>query len=71
MNLFEARMMKRRTQWDLRIATGIHQTKISLIERGYVEPRKSEKLKLAKALNCLPEQIEWDRFKKESGENEL
>ena len=52
MKLREARFKKGLTQWDLRLRTGIHQTKISLIERGYVVPRDDEKLKLANALHC-------------------
>ena len=50
MNLNEARARKRFTQWDIRKATGIHQTKVSLIERGYVEPSEAEKAAIAGAL---------------------
>lgn len=38
MNLSEARFKAKKTQWDLRLATGIHQSKISLIENNYVVP---------------------------------
>lgn len=59
MNLTEARFHKKITQWDLRLRTGINQTKISLIERGYVFPRDEEKQKLAKALGMSVDQIDW------------
>jgi len=36
MDLVEAKVKKRKTQWDIRKQTGIHQSKIGLIERGYV-----------------------------------
>ena len=54
-----ARLVKRITQYDLTKATEIPQCKISLIERGYVQPREDEKKKLAKALGVKPEEI-WN-----------
>jgi DNA-binding XRE family transcriptional regulator len=59
MNLFEARAKKRKTQWDLRQETGIHQSKISLIEHGYVEPSEKEKAAIAKALGLSVADIDW------------
>jgi ribosome-binding protein aMBF1 (putative translation factor) len=59
MNLAEVRFHKKMTQWDLKIRTWINQTKISLIERGYVSPRDEEKQKLAKALGVKADQIDW------------
>jgi DNA-binding XRE family transcriptional regulator len=59
MDITEARFKKRLTQWDLRIKTGISQTKISLIERGYVDPHEEEKQKIAKALGLRVDQITW------------
>lgn len=38
--------------YDLSQKTGIDPAKISLIERGYKFPRKDEKKKIAKALDC-------------------
>lgn len=58
--LREIRVVKRITQFQLRLATGIHQSKISMIENGLVEPREDEKQRLAKALHARPEEI-WDR----------
>ena len=61
MNLFEARARRRVTQWDLRKQTGIHQSKISLIERGYVEPSPAEKSMLAAALGFSVDEIRWEQ----------
>jgi predicted transcriptional regulator len=59
MDLAEARFHCKLSQWDLRLKTGISQTKISLIERGYVVPRDEEKQRLAKALEVRADQIDW------------
>lgn len=58
--LREIRVVKRITQFQLRLSTGIHQSKISMIENGLVEPRDDEKQRLAKALYVRPEEI-WYR----------
>lgn len=55
--LRELRVVKRITQFQIRLATGIHQSKISMIENNLVEPRSDEKQKLAKALHMKPEEI--------------
>jgi len=60
MNLREARFKARLTQFDLRIRTGIHQSKISYIERGYITPRPDEKKALATALGIDEREIEFD-----------
>ncbi len=52
-------MRKRKTQWDLKKLIGVHQSKISLIERGYVIPSENEKKLIAKALGFRVEEIEW------------
>ena len=59
MDLFELRIRKRKTQWDLKVATGIHQSKLSLIERGYVEPSIEEKHLIADALDVSVDKINW------------
>jgi transcriptional regulator with XRE-family HTH domain len=59
MDLAEARFHKKMTQWDLKARTGISQTKISLIERGFVPARDEEKARLAKALGMRADQIDW------------
>lgn len=55
--LREVRVVKRVTQFQLRLSTGIHQSKISLMENGLISPKEDEKAKLAKALNLNPEEI--------------
>jgi len=56
MDLKEARFKRRMTQFDLRILTGIHQSRISNIERGYIIPRDDEKHKIEDALGLW---ISW------------
>jgi transcriptional regulator with XRE-family HTH domain len=55
--LREARVLKRITQFQLRLLTGIHQSKISMIENGFIEPRSDEKQRLAKALGVRTEEV--------------
>ena len=55
--LREIRVIKRITQFQLRLSTGIHQSKISLIESGLIEPREDEKRRIAKASRVRPEEI--------------
>lgn len=50
MNIREARFLKNLTQWELSIKINIPQSKISLIENGYLVPSDKEKTKLASAL---------------------
>jgi len=57
MTLREARFFKGLNQWDISVKTGIPQSKLSLIERGYVDPKEEEKKKIAKALGCKVEDI--------------
>jgi len=61
MDLREARFKRRLTQFDLRLKTGIHQSKISHFERGFMQPRQDEKTRLAKALGFKPEEIDFGR----------
>jgi len=59
MNLREARFKRNITQFELRLKTGIHQSKISYFERGYIVPTSTEIKAIAKALNFRPEEIKW------------
>ena len=59
MDLFEARAKKRKTQWALAEGIGKSQSKISLIECGYVTPSEKEKSAIAKELGFKPDEIEW------------
>jgi len=55
--LREVRVVKRITQFQLRLSTGIHQSKISMIENQLINPEEDEKKRLAKALGAKPEEI--------------
>ncbi|MBU4427426.1 MAG: helix-turn-helix transcriptional regulator [Desulfobacterales bacterium] len=55
--LRQKRLFQELTIYDLERRTGLNAAKISLIERGYRNPRNEEKLKLAKVLNCEVEDI--------------
>jgi len=57
MTLREARFFKGLNQWDISVKTGIPQSKLSLIERGYVNPKEDEKRRIAKVLGCKVEEI--------------
>lgn len=59
MDLITLRAKLRKTQWDLKILTGIHQSKLSLIERGYIEPTEQEKGLIAMALGFPANEIDW------------
>jgi transcriptional regulator with XRE-family HTH domain len=64
MNLRELRFKNGLTQYDINARTGIHQSKISLIERGYIHPDETEKRKIAKAFRVHVSDIEWPRGKR-------
>lgn len=51
------RLTKRRTQYDIMLATDIPQCRISLIERGHIRPKEEEKQRLAKALGVPAEEL--------------
>lgn len=59
MNLKEARFKAGLTQWELANRSGVNPSKISLIERGHVAPRRFELTALAEALRVSPESVEW------------
>jgi transcriptional regulator with XRE-family HTH domain len=63
--LREVRVVKRISQFRLRLATGIHQSKISLIENGLIEPREDEKERLVEALKCTV----YDLFPEDKGQS--
>lgn len=46
------RVIRGLTQYDLMAETGIPQSRLSLIERGYIIPKDEEKTKLAQCLGC-------------------
>ena len=55
--LRETGVVKRITQFQLRIATGIHQSKISMIENELIEPLENEKKWLGRTLGVSVEEI--------------
>ena len=59
MNLKAARADRFLNQYDLSILTGISQSRLSLIERGYIKPSKTEKNKICKALSVREIDIDW------------
>jgi transcriptional regulator with XRE-family HTH domain len=56
-NLKEIRLGMGLNQYDVSNKSGVHQSRISLIENGYVTATLREKTLLAEALNCLPEEL--------------
>lgn len=59
MKLSEARLKKGLNQWDIKLKTGIAQSKLSLIENGYVMPSDEEKNRISSALGVNADDIEW------------
>ena len=55
--LRQKRLLEELTIYDLERRTGLNTAKISLIERGYRNPRDAEKLKFANALKCRVAEI--------------
>jgi transcriptional regulator with XRE-family HTH domain len=55
--LREVRARERVSQFRLRLLSGVHQSKISLIENDLIEPRIDELRKLSKALGVRPEEL--------------
>lgn len=48
--LRQKRVLKGLSQYELRALTGIHPSKISLMENGFIKPREDEIKRLAEAL---------------------
>ena len=65
--LRETGVVKQITQFNLRMTAAIHQSKISMIEDGLIEPREDEKKRLARALGVRPEEI-WSEPTTKGGE---
>ena len=55
--LRETRVVKKISQFQLRVLTGIHQSKISMIENGLIQARDDERERLARALGVRPEEL--------------
>ena len=59
MDLREIRFKKRKTQYDITKFSGVPQSKISLIERGYISPTRKERIAIARSLEIDPKEINW------------
>ena len=55
--LKKSRFEKNITQWELSRRSHVPQSKISLIESGYIIPSDLEKKQLSRALKCRVEDI--------------
>jgi len=52
------RLMLGKSQYVLANETGIFQSRLTLLERGFVKPRPHERKKLARALNLSEAEID-------------
>ena len=59
MDLAEARFKRQWSQWELQKRSGVHQSRISLIENGYVAPTQKEKAAIVRALGIKAKDLEW------------
>jgi len=59
MNLRKIRFELGMRQWDLSLISGISQSKLSLIERGYIVPSDEDKRRICEALNLDRDEIYW------------
>jgi transcriptional regulator with XRE-family HTH domain len=60
MDLKTLRAQERISQWKLALKTGIPQSTISLIEKGYIPPSEENRNKIAEALNVSINEIDWE-----------
>ena len=60
MELRYLRFIKKMTQLDLMLRSGVHQSRISHFENGYAEPREDEKERIAMVLGCNQNEITWN-----------
>jgi transcriptional regulator with XRE-family HTH domain len=58
--LREERVIRRITQYQLKILTGINPAAISLIERGLMQAREDQKEKIARVLGVNKDEIWGD-----------
>lgn len=67
MDLREIRFKKRVSQWELARLTGVHQSRVSLIENGHI-PKEYEKEKISKQLKVNLSDIDWPIISDKSNE---
>jgi len=59
-DLYDARVISRKSQSELAKVTGLSPKKISLIERGQIRPTSEVKKRLANALALRIFEINWE-----------
>ena len=59
MNLRESRFQRRWSQYELQKRSGVQQSRLSLIENGYVSPTEKEKAAIVRALGIQADEIDW------------
>jgi len=59
MDLYLARAALRMTQIQLAVQIGTSQSRVSLIERGFLTPDNEEKKRIAKTLGFSVDAIDW------------
>lgn len=52
-----ARLQEGLTQFELSLKSKVNRGRISFLENGYCQPKPKERIKLAKALNRMPNEI--------------
>ncbi|MBM4277070.1 MAG: helix-turn-helix transcriptional regulator [Deltaproteobacteria bacterium] len=65
--LREIRVVRRVSQFDLRLLTGINQSKLSMIENGLMPASEEEKKRIASAFGLPVSEIWFENEKKETG----
>jgi DNA-binding XRE family transcriptional regulator len=59
MDLYEARVLARKKQYELAKTVGISQAAISMIENGYLKPNPEQKAAIAGALSLRVQDVDW------------
>lgn len=60
MTLRELRFRHRLTQFDVAKGAFMSPSKVSLIERGYIQPNRVDRERIAAAFGLAPEEIDWE-----------
>ena len=59
--LYEKRVLSRLNQYDICTRARIPQSTYSLLERGYLVPSDEQRKRLARALGCRVDDIDWEK----------
>ena len=60
MDLKQLRLERRLNQFESQLLAGVHQSRVSLLERGLVKPTARERERLAKALKVKPDDLVFE-----------